>query len=391
MTDDTRQQHRTGGEESAPIPLARPSIGDAEIAAAERALRSGRLVLGPENQRFEAALAERTGRAHAVAVASGTAALELGLWSLGIGAGDEVLVTAFGFAAAANAVARCGAVPVPVDVDSLTWNLDLESIRAALTARTRAIVSIDQLGLVAESAPLMRLAAEHGIPVIDDASCGLGGTDSAGVPGGGYGRLGTLSFHPRKLVTTGEGGAVVCDDPELAECLRQLRNHGQAGPGVFRRIGTNARLGEAAAAVGCVQLARLDDMLSERRALAAAYCERLASLRDAGTISWQVSTAGAKHAYQTFAIVLPDGCVREQVIRRLAARGIEVGAATYAFHRLDSFVGGGKPEAEQPAGTRRPAPISDELHERGLALPLFVGMRPAELDRVCDALSEVVA
>jgi perosamine synthetase len=361
------------------IPLARPSLGETELAAAERALRSGRLVLGAENLRFEEALAARCGRRHAIATASGTAALELALWAIGVSAGDQVLVTAFGFPAAANAVRRAGATPIPVDVDEATWTMDAAAAHAALAAceRPRAIVSIDQLGLPAEAAPLERLEQA---PLVADAACGLGGTDSTGRPGGGYGRVAILSFHPRKLITTGEGGAVLCDDDELASALRELRNHGQDGPGNFRRLGTNARLSEMAAAIGCAQLARMDELVAERRLLAEGYRRRLAPLARAGRLSWQEPAAGAVHAYQTFAVLLAAGASRPAVQRALAAAAIETGPATYSFHRLPPHARAGLP----------PLAVADALHERALALPLYIGMRSAELDAVADALGEAL-
>jgi perosamine synthetase len=365
------------------IPLARPSLGETEMAAAERALRSGRLVLGAENRRFEELLAARCRRRHAVAVASGTAALELALWALGVGPGDQVLVTAFGFPAAANAVRRAGARPVAVDVDGATWTIDRVAAERALgrAERARAILSIDQLGLPTEAAPLDRLAAASGVPVLADAACGLGGADAAGTPGGGGGRLAVLSFHPRKLVTTGEGGAVLCDDDDLAGALRELRNHGQDAPGSFRRIGTNARLSEIAAAIGCAQMARLDEMVAERRLLAEGYRRRLAPLARAGRLSWQEPAPGAIHAYQTFAIRLAAGVDRDQVQRALAAAAIESGPATHAFHRLPPHRDERRAEGLEQA---------DSLHDRGLALPLYVGMRSAELDAVADALGRAL-
>jgi perosamine synthetase len=363
------------------IPLARPSLGETEVAAAERALRSGRLVLGAENLRFEEALAARCRRRHAVATASGTAALELALWAVGVSAGDQVLVTAFGFPAAANAVRRAGATPIPVDVDQAAWTIDPAAARAALAAceRPRAIVSIDQLGLPAEAAPLEGLETAR-LPLVADAACGLGGADSTGRPGGSYGRVAILSFHPRKLITTGEGGAVLCDDDELARALRELRNHGQDGPGSFRRFGTNARLSEVAAAIGCAQLARMEEMVAERRLLAEGYRRRLAPLARSGRLSWQEPAAGAVHAYQTFAVQLAADVTRAEVQRALTAAAIESGPATFAFHRL--------PPHARPSGP--PLPVADGLHERALALPLYIGMRSAELDAVADALGEAL-
>lgn len=359
------------------IPLARPPVGEAEIVAAERALRSGRLTMGPEIERFEALLAARTGRRHAIAVSSGTAALELALWALGID-GGEVALTAFGFPAAANAIRLRGARPVPIEVDPASWNLDPAALRRATGPAIRAIVSIDQLGLPAEAAPL--LAAAGAVPVIDDAACALGGADSRGAPGGGYGVLATLSFHPRKIVTTGEGGAVLTDDEALAAVVRELRNHGQAGPGRFVRVGSNARMTEVGAAIGCAQLERLDAMLAERRMLADGYRRRLAKLVAGERISLQEGPPGAMHAYQTFAVRLAAGLDRGAIAGRLIERGIECGPATYAFHRLPSHAD----------AARGPLPAADALHDRALALPLYLGMRSAELDRVADALAEVI-
>ncbi len=366
----------------ATIPLARPAIGSAELNAAERALRSGRLVVGPENARFEAMLAERTGRQFAVAVTSGTTALELALWALGVGPGDEVIISAFGFPAAVNAVMRFGARPVPVDVDPATWNLTAALIDSVRTDATKAVISIDQLGLTAEGESLENVCDGHGIVLIDDAACAFGGCDSARAPAGAYGTCGTLSFHPRKVITTGEGGAIVTDDEQLDASLRSLRNQGQAGRGVFDRIGTNARLGEVNAAIGCAQLDRLDEMLAERRLLATGYRERLANPEQAGRLSWQQVPQGAMHTYQTLSVLLAEGVSRAEVCAQLADAGIESGPATYAFTRLDSFA--------SAVDNGQSYPVADTLHDRLLALPLYLGMRSAELDRVCDVLTEAL-
>lgn len=360
------------------IPLARPAIGDAELNAAERVLRSGRLVLGPENERFERGLADRTGRAHAVAVASGTVALELALWAAGIGPGDDVLISAFGFPAAVNAVLRLGARPVAVDVEPDTWNTSAAALDAAHTARTKLSIAIDQLGLPGDGAALAAVCAARGTTLLGDAACGFGGRDRQGEPGGRHGLAAILSFHPRKLITSGEGGAIVTDDAALAESLRRLRNQGQAGRGQFDRVGTNARLGEINAAIGSAQLARLDDMLAERRLLAAGYHQRLASLHGRGRISWQQVPAGAMHTHQTFSVLLADGVDRARACARLAGAGIEAGPATYAFVRVASFDG---------LVAAPPCPVAEALHERALALPLYIGMRSAELDRVCEELT----
>lgn len=370
-------------EVDAIIPLARPAIGEAEISAVSRALLSGRLVMGRENQRFEAALANLSGRAHAVCLSSGTTALELALWALGVSTGDEVLVPAAGFPAAANAALRLGAMPVPVDIEPPGWTMDVGAAAQAVTGATRAVVSIDMLGVVAEAEPLRALCADAGLMLVDDAACALGGCDSRDNAGGGYGVVGTFSFHPRKLITTGEGGAVVCDDADLAAKLCALRNQGQTAPGQFAYAGTNARMGELGAALGCAQIDKLGRLLGERKLLVDGYRERLAPLRRAGTLSWQEAPGEARPAHQTFAVLLAPGVDRERVRARLRARGIESGVAAFAMSRLDSF-------AALPSVAGRRFPVAEALHERGLALPLFAGMRSTELDRVSDALTDAL-
>lgn len=379
------------------IPLARPLLDEDDIAAAERALRSGWLVIGPENRDFEALLAEITGRAHAIAVTSGTTAIELGLWALAeadrergrpLPDGAEVIVPAAGFPAAANSARRMGYRVVAIDVEPGTWNFDCDALDAAVTERTFAAVVVDTFGAVAECAPLIAMSEERGFHIIDDAACSLGAFAADGTAGGGYGDLATFSFHPRKLITTGEGGAIVCDDPQLAEYLRQLRNHGQVGRGQFARAGTNARLSEVAAAIGNSQLQRLQTALSERRLLVEGYRERLAGLCASGLLTWQSWPDGARPAHQTFAVLLaedlPGGRDRAAVQAFLKDRDIETGVATFALSRLSMC-------ADWPGLAGASFPVAEALHDRGLALPLYQGMRSADLDRVTDALAEALS
>ena len=359
------------------IPLARPSIGDAERSAVQRVLSGTMLTGGAELARFEKLVAEHANRRFAIATSSGTSALELALWSLGVGPGDTVLVTAFGFPAAANAVAARGATPIAVDVDERAWLMDFDAAAKAVTATTKAIVCIDQLGAVTSSASINAFEKSTGVPVISDAACGFGGRDEKGEPAGSAGRMATFSFHPRKLITTGEGGAIVCDDEKLATQFRQLRNHGQAGGGRFASIGTNARLDECSAAIGCAQLARLEPMLAERRMLVTGYKERLESLQQR-RLSWQELPDTSQHSNQSFSVLLDESCDRDAAVVALQERGIGCGAATYSFVEI-----GVHPDAGR-------APIAKALHERSLSLPLYIGMRSAELGRVCDALKEVL-
>lgn len=365
------------------LPLARPSIGEAELAAQARALASGRLVLGPENAAFEEALARATGRRHAICVSSGTAALHLALWALDLPPDGEILVPAFTFPAPANAARSLGHEVVPVDVDDATWNLSPEAAARRLGPQAAAIVAVDQFGLLADHEALLSLALARGIPLVEDAACALGAADAAGRPGGSFGRIACLSFHARKILTTGEGGAVLTDDDRLAARVRALRNHGQEAPGRFTGVGLNYRLSEPAAAVGRVQLERLPELVEERRRLVLRYRERFADHPVGATLRFQEPPPGQRHAWQTFAVFLPEGVDRARVIAALRARDIEAGPATYALHRLASFEG-------RPGCDAAALPVADRLHDRALALPLWNGMPEDAVDRVVAALLQLL-
>lgn len=363
------------------LPLARPSIGPAELEAQARALASGRLVLGPENAAFEAALARVSGCPEAICAASGTAALHLALWALDLPPGGEVLVPAFTFPAPANVAAALGHAVVPVDVEAETWNLSAAAVARALGPRTAAVIAVDQFGVPAVDPALAKVCADAGVPLVEDAACAAGAADAAGRPAGSHGRVGCYSFHPRKIVTTGEGGAVVTADPGLAARVRALRNHGQpAGKtGEFERVGLNFRLSEPAAAVGAAQLARLPELARERARLAEAWRERL----PAGLVP-QAAPPGVRRVWQTFAVLLPAGVDRAGVIARLAAEEIEAGPATYALHRTGTFAG-------RPGFSAAALPVADALHDRALALPLWNGMAAEEVDRAARALARAIA
>jgi dTDP-4-amino-4,6-dideoxygalactose transaminase len=364
------------------IPLARPALGAAEVAAVARVLASGQLTQGAETPAFEAALAAVTGRRHAVAVASGTAALDLALRALEVAPGQRVAVAGFGFPAAANLLQQRGAEVVLVDVDPASWTIDLVRLEAALASGVTLVVAIDQLGLATPAAAVEALARASGATVLGDAACGLGACDADGRPGGALGTLAILSFHPRKCITTGEGGAVLCDDARLAARLAALRNHGQQAPGQFVEPGVNARLGELGAALGRVQLERLAVLVAERGALAQRYQEALAGPVARGRLALQAVPPGARHAWQTFAVLLAADCARERVRAALLQRGIASGPATYAAHRLPWFAARVAPEA---------LPVAEALHQRALALPLYPGLRPEEVDLVAQCLAEAVA
>lgn len=364
------------------IPLTVPALGADEIAACERVLRTGMLVQGQEVQAFEAALARATDRVHAVAVANGTAALELALRALGVGPGDEVLCPALTWPSPAHAALAVGADVVLVDVDAEEWNATEVSFAAARTPRTRAAIVIEQFGNPARHRAIS--AALAGIPCIVDAACSLGASYE-GAPCGSHGIIACTSFHPRKVLTTGEGGACLTDDAGLAEALRSLRNHGQRAPGQFVCASGNYRMTELAAAIGRVQLAKLDGLVSARR-------ERATRLRAGLPPSLvQHAPTGGQPNHQTFGVLLPPELSgangREQVIARLREDGVQAGPLSYALHTLPQFV-----RARAAAfASGRTLESATAIAERGLTVPLFPSMSDAQVEQVGAALRRALA
>ncbi|MDP3276900.1 MAG: DegT/DnrJ/EryC1/StrS family aminotransferase [Deltaproteobacteria bacterium] len=360
------------------IRLARPHFDEAEEQAALRVLRSGMLVLGAEVAAFEreclAALSAPDDTS-AAAVNNGTTALELALMALGVGPGDEVIVPSVTWPSPGNAVILRGAVPVIVDVQRDTFNIDPKSVAAAITPKTRAIIAVDQFGVPADIAMLRRLAGD--VPIVEDAACAMGSTRE-GVACGLAGDVGTFSFHPRKVLTTGEGGLVVSHRKPLMTRVRTLRNHGQLEPGLFREAGPNARMGELEAAIGRAQLSKLTEILAIRRALG----ERI---RSEIALGWQQFPQGANVNYQTLGLVLPMPATgtrkqaRDALVSALRAEHIEANILSYALHRLAPF-------ASHAVNSARALPMAEAIVDGGLALPLHTRMTDADCDRIVAAL-----
>lgn len=371
-------------DDTAPIKLAMPMLGEAEEAAALQVLRSGYLVQGPRVAAFEAALAARCGRAHAVAVSNGTTALSLALEALGVGPGDEVLCPALTWPSPGHAILGRGARPVLVDVDGSEWNADPQAMARARSTRTRAAIAIDQFGNPARTAEILEALPD--LPLIVDAACSLGATRS-GQDCGKAGVIACMSFHPRKVLTTGEGGVCLTDDDALAETLRQLRNHGQASAGGFVRAAGNGRLTELQAAIGSCQLQRLPEILHVRRARGGRYAQLLAQA--APGVAPQAAAPGCAPNHQTYGVLLPARFGREgrdRVVATMRAAGIEAGLLSYALHTLPQFSQAAGEAVQRGQSLDNAATIA----ELGMALPMHPMLTEAQQDRVVSGLAHAM-
>jgi dTDP-4-amino-4,6-dideoxygalactose transaminase len=355
-------------QQAADVRLAFPELGEEELAEVAAVLATGQLTMGPKVDEFEALLAEAAGSTHAVAVSSGTAALHVAVLALGIGEGDEVLVPAYTFPATGNVVALAGARPVLVDVDPVTMNIDVEDCARRVSARTKAVLAVHLFGRPA------RLEELPDLPVLEDAAGALG-AEHRGRPCGSLGLLACFSFHPRKIVTTGEGGAVTTDDAELAERSRSLRHHGWSPSNAYDDMpqpAFNYRISDVLCALGIPQMRRLGDLLAARAAIAAGYAERLAHL----DVVLPRADEGDRHGWQAYVLQVDR---RDEVMAALRAQGIQCQIGTYALHRLGAYRDQG------------PFPGADAAFERALALPLHGRLTEGDLDRVAAALDKVVS
>lgn len=367
---------------SAVIPIVRPLLGDEELAACARVLASGWIMQGPEVAAFERELAAYVGAPHAVACANGTVALELALRALGVGAGDEVVTVSHSFIASASCAVNVGATPVFVDVEPDTLGMDPRRLAAAIGPRTRAILCVHQIGIPCDVDAIVRAAGT--LPVVEDAACAIGSSLGGVRLGRPHGRLATFSFHPRKVVTTGEGGAVTTADPALAARLQSLRQHGLGPGGRFAEAASNARLSDLQAAIGRVQLARLPAALVERRRLAARYD---AALVDHATVEPLPARPGAERNVQSYAVRVRRG-ERAAVLAHFAARGVGARPGIANAHEEPAFVdllAQGRAKIG-PGGL----PVSERLARESLFLPLFQGMTRAEEETVVAALGALV-
>jgi perosamine synthetase len=373
-----------------PLPYGRHHLDDADIAAVVAALRSGTLTGGAAIADFEHALAARCNVDHAVAVANGSVALDLAVLALAVGPGDEVITTPLTFVATANAALRAGAKPVFADIGDDRC-LEPESVARAVTPRTKAVITVDYSGLPSDIGAL-RAALPRPLPIIADSAHSLGASQN-GRPVGSLADITTLSFHPVKQITTGEGGACLTSDPDVADRIRKLRNHGMTSTADERSgalwkydvtmLGDNHRITALQAALGTSQLRRLNDVVAERSEIADRYD---ALLGDIPGIGLPPRPGGRPSAWHLYAIEIdPDefGCERDSVIDALRAEGIEATLHYPAVHLLSLY--------RERGGVPGTAPRAERLCDRLVTLPLYPAMTSSDQDDVVLALQRIHA
>lgn len=397
------------GERGQPnVPIARASLTEEEINSVLEPLRSGWLVQGPKVQEFEEAWSNFTDASHSIAVTSCTSALHLSLLALGIGPGDEVIVPAFTWISTANVVERVGATVVFVDIDLVTFNLDVSQVEEKITQKTRAIMPVHLFGLAADMGPLMTIATKYGLQVLEDAACGFG-TTYLGQHVGTFGETGSFSFHPRKAITTGEGGMVTTANEDLAFRVRRLRDHGAETTDLQRHLGPkpyllpdftdaglNQRMTDIQAALGAAQMGRAAEIVAERRSLAETYDT---ALSDLPWLQTPPRIDGYGHSYQSYAcLFMPEAshlAAREGDVRsirkinldrnswmeKLHAAGVATRPATHAVHMLGFY---------ETKYSLKPLsfPAAYVANECSISLPLFHGIEKFEQQHVIDVVRE---
>lgn len=375
------------------IPITKPVMGKEEAQAASRAVLSGWTSQGPEVAAFEKEFAAFVGAPYACAVSNCTTALHLALLAAGVGPDDEVVTVSHSYIATANSIRYCGAIPVFVDIDAQSYNLDASLLESALTKRTRAILCVHQIGMPCDLNAIIDVGRRHKIPVIEDAACAIGSEilwnnewQKIGAP---HGDIACFSFHPRKIISTGDGGMITTRHAEWDKQFRLLRQHAMSVSDTVRHssaqvvfesyptLGYNYRMTDIQAAVGREQLKRLPEIVSQRRALAQRYGELLKNIEGLGLPS---EPAWAKSNWQSYCIRLPIHCDQREVMQWMLDKGISTRRGVMCSHREPAYAG---------SDIRHSLHHSELAQDQCILLPLFPGMSLGDQTHVADALRQV--
>ncbi len=376
------------------IPIIKPVMDEREVEAARRVILSGWITQGPEVVAFEKEFAAHVGADHAVAASNCTTGLHLALLAAGVEAGDEVITVSHSYIATANAIVYCGATPVFIDIDPATHNMDPALIEPAITAKTKAILTVHQMGMPADMAAIMAIARRHNLKVIEDAACAAGSEIRWNGEWEKIGRVrgdaAVFSFHPRKIMSTGDGGMLTTPHADWAAKFKLLRQHGMSVPDTVRHssnqvifethpvLGYNYRMTDIQAAVGREQLKRLDGIVKRRREIADIYRGLLGASQ---WIGLPAEPAWARSNWQGFSVRLPDHADQRTVMQTMLDAGVSARRGVMCAHREDLYRG----------KTRFPLPHSEAGQDRTIILPLYPQMVDSEIEKVADMLKQATA